>query len=259
MHNSRFTLKAIAVTVLTVLSALFIFSGIAFAQLNVATNQSRIEIDAFYHGSSIKISGDTDPGTDVIMKITSPEGESKLREKGKVGVFWMNTRELKFEHVPNLYLLYSTRNIKDIITKEEADKYVVGYPAMEKYISIAPIREDREKSRWFKEFVKFKEASGLYGISSGRISTTKNGGEELYNTTIDWPFQAPPGKYMVTVYEVKHGKVIGKTEASISVKRDGFVKATGNMANKNGALYGVLSITIALIVGFGISLVFKKA
>lgn len=259
MHDSRFLARTTTVVVLTMLTVLSIFSGAAFAQLNVTTDQNRIKINAFYHGSHIKISGDTDLATDLVIKITSPEGESQLREKGKVGPFWLNTEKLRFEHVPNLYLQYSTREIKDILSQDEADKYVIGYPAMEKHTRLVPLKKDSEKTKWFNEFVKFKEAAGVYQISPERISLNKNRAESLYSITVDWPYQAQPGKYLVTVYEVDHNKVIGKTEASISVKQDGIVKTIGDLASKNGALYGVLSIVIALVVGFGISLIFKKS
>ncbi len=252
-------LKVIAVTVLITLSVLAMFSSVAFAQLKLDTDQNSVKIDVFYHGSTISLSGATDPGADLVIKITSPEGESKLREKGKVGFFWMNTGELKFKHVPNLYFLYSTKDTKDILSPEEMNKHVIGYSSLKEQVEISPIKKDSERTKWFTEFVKFKEESGLYGVSPKSISVTKKGSEERYNINIDWPFQAPPGHYTATVYEIKNKKIVDKAETSISVSQAGLVKTIANMASKNGALYGIVSIVIALLVGFGISLIFKKS
>ncbi len=74
----------------------------------------------------------------------------------------------------------------------------------------------------------------------------------------DWPYQAAPGDYLVTVYAVKNGKVIEQAESKVNVEQVGMVKALANMAKNSAALYGVLSIGIALVAGFGVGLVFRK-
>ncbi|HZD59411.1 MAG TPA: TIGR02186 family protein, partial [Anaerolineae bacterium] len=166
---------------------------------------------------------------------------------------------LEFEHVPNLYILYSTKDLKAILNQEEMDKYIIGYPALNRHIKIVPTKSDNEKTKWFNELVKLKEASGLYSIPSQRITAIPKGNMKRYSIKIDWPYQAPPGRYIATVYEVRGGKIVDMSETSISVKQSGFVKAIADVASKNGALYGIISIVIALAVGFGISFIFKKS
>lgn len=240
------------------LLALSIFASTAFAQIILKTNADDIKIRAFYHGDKVDVSGKTDPGADVILKITSLEGKAKLREKGKVGFFWLNKNLLVFEHVPNLYLLYSTKDINSLLGKEEMDKYVIGYKALKKHINIVPVKNENEKNKWFSEFVKLKESSHLYAISPKTVTMAKTGNSEKYKIAIDWPYQAPPGHYRVIAYEVKDMKVSDIAQTDIAVEQDGIVKAISAMAKRNGALYGALSVIIALVVGFGISLVFKK-
>ena len=60
-----------------------------------------------------------------------------------------------------------------------------------------------EKSKWFNEFIKFKESSNLYSTTTGRISLTKKNGKQAYYILTQWPYQAPPGDYTVTVYAVR--------------------------------------------------------
>ncbi|MCL6472226.1 MAG: TIGR02186 family protein [Firmicutes bacterium] len=103
-----------------------------------------------------------------------------------------------------------------------------------------------------------KETSRLYAISPKTVAMAKTGNFEKYAVEIDWPYQAPPGQYKAIAYEVKDMKVSDVAQTNITVEQDGIVKAISTMARRNGALYGALSIIIALAVGFGISLVFKK-
>jgi hypothetical protein len=238
----------------------FTFAGDASAMLTARANHDHITIDFFYHGSTVSVRGEADPGTDLVIAITDHEGHHLLNQKGKVaGMLWMNVGTLKFEHVPNFYSIYSTKKLEDILTREELEKYVIGYPALEHHADITPVANKEEKAKWFGEFVKFKEDSHVYAISSGKISTTvaADGRQDYYILT-DWPYQAAPGNYQVTVYAVKNKKVVEQATATVLVEQVGIVKALATMAKNNAAFYGFLSIGIALSAGFGVGLVFRK-
>jgi uncharacterized protein (TIGR02186 family) len=239
--------------------SLFIVSGHASAELTAKANHDHITIDFFYHGSTVSVSGTADPGTDLIIMLTSPEGHQALKQKGKVGgVLWMNVGTLNFEHTPNLYLVRSTRKIDDILRTDEMEKYAIGYPALKMHTEITPVSNGQEKDQWFNEFVKFKESSNLYGTSYGNISTTLKDGKQNYYTLFEWPYQAPPGDYVATVYAVRDGQIFEAAEAKVLVEQVGAVKALSTMAKNNGALYGIISIMAALGAGFGVGLIFRK-
>jgi uncharacterized protein (TIGR02186 family) len=232
----------------------------ASAELTAKANHDHITIDFFYHGSTVSVRGISDPDADLIIKIASPEAHETLKEKGKVGGFlWMNVATLKLEKVSNLYSIYSTKKIDEILSPQETDKYVVGYPALGKHAEMSPIKDEADKARWFSEFIKYKENSKLYTTSSGKIElkVNKDGKQEYYILT-EWPYQAPPGDYLATVYAVKHGKVVEIAESKVSVEQVGIIKTLSNMAKNNGALYGLISIISALGAGFGVGLVFRK-
>jgi uncharacterized protein (TIGR02186 family) len=216
------------------------------------------------------VRGEADAGTDLIVKIASPEGHEALKKKGKMaGLLWMNVGELTFEGVPTLYFVHSTRKLEDILSREEMDKYVIGYPALERHAELKPALTEGEKDLWFREFLKYKQASRLYDMSSGKLYTSDmkkespdlaagKEGKQNYYTLLDWPYQAPPGDYIVTVYAVKDNKVIEKAETAVVVEQVGLVKTLSSMAKNRGALYGMLSILAALGAGFGVGMVFRK-
>ncbi len=170
----------------------------------------------------------------------------------------MNVGGLKFEQVSNLYSLHSTKKIEDILTREEMDKYVIGYPALERHVEMNPIAGGDEKTKWFNEFLKYKESSNLYRISSGRINLTEKDGKQNYYVLLEWPYQARPDNYTITVYAVRDKKVIETAETHVYVEQVGVVKSLAGMAKNNGALYGIVSILAALGAGFGVGLVFRK-
>lgn len=252
-------LKIMILLIFNFLFLNFAFSNNAFAELTIKANHDHIKIDFFYHGSTVSVRGTTEPGTDLIIKIASPEGHEILKQKGKVaGLLWMNVGTLKLEQVPNLYSIHSTENIEDLLDQEEMEKYIIGYPALSAHAELIPAAGKGEKTRWLSEFIKYKESSKLYATSSGKITMKDKDGKQEYYINTEWPYQAPPGIYLVTVYAVKDKKVIEKAEAKVLVEQAGIIKTLSNMAKNNGALYGFISIIAALGAGFGVSMVFRK-
>lgn len=244
---------------LIILLGLSIYTSQASAELTAIANHDHISIDFFYHGSNVSVRGVSDPDTDLIIKITAPEEHQALRQKGKVGgLLWMNVGTINFEHVPSLYFISSTKKVDDILSKDAMAKDVVGLEALEKHVELKPVKDEEDKAKWFNEFVKYKEHSKLYSVASGNITFTKENGKQNYYTLFEWPYQAVPGIYTVTVYAVKDNKIIEKAESKVKVEQAGVVKQLAGMAKNNASAYGILSILAALGAGFGVGMIFRK-
>lgn len=236
------------------------FAANADAALTAAANHDHITIDFTYRGSTVGVKGEADAGVDLIVKITAPDGAQAMMKKGKVGgVLWMNVGALHFGRTPNLYEVWGTRALDEILSPEERDANVIGYDALLKHATIEPAQSDGEKAKWFGELVKLKEASRLYTAPSNRIRTEAlPDGRQRYELKTDWPYQATPGEYKVTVYAVKDRKVTETAECKVLVEQVGIVKTLATMARDSAAFYGIVSIAIAIGAGFGVGLIAKK-
>lgn len=234
----------------------FAFSGDAFS-LTCNVNHSYIPINIFYHGDTVSVKGEVDAGNDLIIKITSPEENASFSKKAKVGsMFWMNKERLLLRKINKVYMLYSSQKLDKIINENDRDRYTLGYEALEKKIEMTP---PEDKDVWFKEFVRLKEGSKSYTVSDGTITVTpSSNGRNYYKLLVKWPSQAPSGKYKVDVYAVKNGAVVDMAGGSLNVEQVGIVRTLANMAENNGALYGIISVVVALVGGFGIGMVFRK-
>lgn len=240
------------------LAAVLIQSPVS-AELTAKANHDNISIDFFYHGSTVSVSGVSDPDVDLIIAITSPEEHQVLKEKGKVaGFLWMNVKTLQVAKAPGLYEVYSTKKIDELLSSEEQRKYVLGYQALAGHVELQPVVNEEERSKWFGEFVKFKEQQRLYDASAGGITFSMEGGKRHYYILTPWPYQAAPGEYTVTVYAVKDKRVVETASSKVNVQQVGTVKALAGMARNNASLYGILSIVAALGAGFGVGMVFRK-
>lgn len=219
---------------------------------------ARIEIGSFYHGSNVVVAGDVEAGEDIIIQFSSPGKKAHLRKKGKTGgLLWMNVGELEFNPVSDLYLIYSTKDINSILSADQQDKFMLGYDAFRRRVEVSPVSDESEKTKWVDEFIKFKEKNMIYGIFAGEIETKTDGDKKTFKLSIDWPYQALPQDYTVSVYAVKNNTVQDYNQASLNVEKIGALKFLSNMAYNKAMIYGVVSILIAFAAGFIVSVIFK--
>lgn len=260
LKSGKNRLKFIFISSLIVGVCALVMPHSAVAFLTVKANHDHITVDFFYHGSTVSVSGHSDKGADIIIKITSPEGHQVLKKKGKVGgVLWMNVGTLAFEKTPDLYFIHSTKKIEDILEDEEIERHSIGYLALMKRIVITPVEDEAEKKLIFDEFVKFKEHQRLYAESFGNIHIVPSPPDrQTYSIVLPWPYQAPPGEYELTVYAVKGRHIVDTAQSRVKVEQVGGVKLLSDMATKNAAVYGTISIIAALAAGFGVGIIFRK-
>jgi len=218
----------------------------------------RIDIGSFYHGGHVVVTGEVEAGEDIIIQFNSPGKKAHLRKKGKKGgLLWMNVGELEFNPVSDLYLIYSTKDINSILSPDQQDKFMLGYDAFRRRVEVSPVSDEAEKTTWVNEFIRFKEKNRIYGIFTGEIETKTDGDRKTFKLSIDWPYQAQPQEYTVSVYAVKNNAVQDYNQASLNVEKVGALKFLSNMAYNKAAIYGIVSILIAFAAGFIVSVIFK--
>lgn len=238
--------------------SMILFPGSNALSITSTVSPDHISVNSLYRGSKIVVTGEIEAGREAIIKISSPVIRTHLRKKGKAGgILWMNIGELEFNPVSEIYLLYTTQELNSILNESEQDKYGIGYDAFRRSVEVSPVTDGAERARWIKEFIKFKESNRIYGLFQGKIETRTKGNKKTYSLTVDWPYQAPPREYTVSAYTVKNGLISGESSSTLVVEKVGVLRFLSNMAFNNAAVYGIVSIFIAVFAGFIVSMVFK--
>jgi hypothetical protein len=71
----------------------------------------KLLITSFFHGEDISLRALVPAGHEVAIRISGPEEDLHLLEKGRVWGLWMNIRQVTFHHVPKLYLLQTSKSL----------------------------------------------------------------------------------------------------------------------------------------------------
>lgn len=250
-------MKTMHAFILTCAAALVLVAVQPGAAVTTQASPASIDISLFYHGLPVEISGQGQPGHDVIVTVTAAPKAMHLRYKGKAaGIFWMKLGTLIFDNLPGTYLAASSGPLDKVLDKAAQDKEGAGFAALKKRAVIkAEEGEELPAGDWFQEFIDFKQQEKLYAFKEGGVKVEADGS---YHYTLNWPFQASPGKYTVETLTAKNGQVTGRSQTEIRVQMTGVVAKLAKMASDNRAVYGILAILVALAAGFGVGLIFKK-
>jgi len=255
---TKFAIKGLAI-LYTALISCFLFSGGTAWALSTEVTPRNIPINLMYHGAQVSIKGENGANDDLIIKISSEPADAHMKYKGKAaGLFWMKMGDISFEHVPTVYLLYSSRNLDSLLQENERITEGIGFESIRAGAKMETSAADMDPDRWIAEFIKFKKAEKLYGIEEGTITKINETHDGKYQLDIKWPYQAAPGTYTIEVLAVRDGNVVDRAETSLTVARTGIVEKLSNLAFNHAAVYGIISIVVAMAAGFAVGALFKK-
>lgn len=238
------------------LAVLGLFLPCQSQAVTAQASPSLIPITMGYHGMPVEIKGESAPGDDVIVKVTSAPADAHLKYKGKAaGIVWMKLGTLIFKNIPSTYLLSSSAPLDKALSPAMRDQNGIGFEALQKVAEISAEHGELPAGDWFTEFIEFKKKEKVYSLKEGDVQVSANGG---YTLSLNWPFQAQPGIYTIEVITARNGEVTGKAESSVKVEMTGIVAKISDLASNQRALYGILAILVALVVGFAVGNIFKK-
>ena len=230
--------------------------------LVVDSTKSVIEVGLRYNGDRIDFFG-TLAGTEadaLIVKLTSPAETVKINVKGRVGPFWMNTRQYQVDNVPSMYQVQASAPLDKIASPELAEDLQIGYETIKsqmKYHIVKGKDQGDDEETIFQGLMKIKNEAALYSIDdTGRIEIKEG---KLFNHYFDFPSAAKPGLYNVEYFLIRDKKLVGKASDTIHIKKVGMVAFIAKSAEENPVVYGICAVLIALGTGLIVGFIFKGA
>ncbi len=231
-------------------------TGLANATITCKISPQNIPISFFYNGTDVHISGHSNFIGDIVVVISDKPERLVLRRKEKVkGIFWMNVGEISFDPVPITYMVFTSRPLNKILSKDQIIKYGIGYTALMSRVKLEP-DPGKDRIKWIKEFIHFKENLRLYRKELKAVKVDKTSQGENFSLSLHWPYQAPPGVYNLTVYLIQNQKVTETCFKTIRIEKVGLLKTISDLAFNRAAIYGVIAIIIAVVAGIGVGLIF---
>ncbi len=213
-----------------------------------------VEITSFYQGHNVTVTGALPEGLGAVVEVTGPTTEEHLMRKGRRGPLWMNVGAINVTGAPSIYIVLSSA--ADLLKGQGASAW--GFPSVTGKLNLSGDLKPDEHAKFKQQFLELKESQNLYASLPGGLTLSPAGDGRQKVTGNFWlPSNIKPNTYKVCLTSVKDGQAVDRVCTDLAVQMVGFPAFLMTMAYEHAALYGLLAVLIALVVGAIMGYLFK--
>jgi|LQYC01.1.fsa_nt_gi Putative transmembrane protein (Alph_Pro_TM). len=222
--------------------------------------EKKVAMGIGFGGDTIRFKGTLpQPGTSIIVQVKSENNPSlKLGRQGKVVFFWMSVKQFELSHVPFFYKVFSSGNLADVLNENLKKEFNIGYDALKQNLRIKLLSgkpSDDDLNVVFDGFLKIKEKTGLYEVRGNNIEINKENNSFMFD--LHFSDRAVEGNYTITCWAIKDGVILGDTQQTIAIEKVALSRWFTHMAQHHSAVYGIIAVVIAIVVGLLAGFIFK--
>ena len=224
-------------------------------------SQNAVSITTDFSGSEIFVYGAIerdrfpdarDDDLAVIIAVAGPSEEVIVRKKNRAFGIWVNTEQATIDSAPSFYGVATTGPLDDILSLTADFEYSI---TAESGIRFSAIQQGVENPVAYRDaVVRINRDRGTYFEDIGGVEMV---GRTLFQTRIQLPANIFEGDYVARVFLLRDGDVLDSFETGLRVRKVGLERWIYNLAHENSLIYGILSILVALLAGWGASEAFR--
>jgi uncharacterized protein (TIGR02186 family) len=231
--------------------------------LEIGTSTSEIAITSDFHGADLTIFGavtNTDSlllaigQYDVVVVLEGPRENATVRRKERVFGIWINTQSMTFETVPHSYSMSSSRMLDDVTTPLDLTDRGIGID----HIPLTPmgfLGNASNVGEFRDSFRRLQERGGLYVRDPSGVRFVSS---NLFKASLRLPANIPNGVHTVRAYLFRSGKFITEKSVPLRVIKTGIEQTITDAAHEQPILYGLFAVFLAVVTGWGASVMFRK-
>lgn len=182
---------------------------------------------------------------DIAVVLKGPTESIIVREKQKVAGVWINADSAGFRSAPSFYAVATSRPVREIVDDKTAAIYEFGLGR----IQLSPIGtiDPAQQARFAAGLADLKTRGGLYKQDEGGVKISE---QVLYQARIALPSSVQTGTYTAETFAISQGRVVASAVSRIEVRKIGFEGAIARFAEESAFLYGLLAVSISVLMGW---------
>lgn len=194
---------------------------------------------------------------DVVVVVEGTPAPVTVRKKNRVGGMWVNSEDMRFASFPSYYAIASTRPIDEIAEHKTLDDNEIGFGHVRmtpagRYLATP---EGQSIDDFRAAVIRLKQRDRLYVINEYGVTFI---GRSLFRSTISLPPNVPIGPLIARVYLIQDGKLLSQYTSRVMLERTGVERFLHDIAYANPLVYGLSTISLAVIFGMAAAYVFRK-
>ena len=232
----------------------------AAEEVVLGLSHDRVSITANFDGSEILIFGaikretaiPEGPPLQVIVSLSGPSKPETVRRKDRRFGIWVNTDSVEVDAAPSFYAVATSAPWSEAITEVEDLRHKISIPRAIRSVG-APMTVENAQA-FSDAIIRIREDNGLYQRLENTVAVDQ---QTLFRTSIKMPANLVEGAYQTRIFLTREGRVINKFDTVIDVRKVGLERWLFSLSRSNPMIYGLLSLTIAILAGWGASTAFR--
>ncbi len=229
-------------------------------QIVAGLSRDNIGITTSFDGSQILIYGAIKRETPepegqklaVIVTLEGPLGPVTIRKKSREFGIWVNTASVGVAAAPSYYAVATSGPLGDILDRRTDTQQRISIPLAMRAFS-GPITVD-DSIPFTEALVDIRKEQGLYKLETGGVHIVDN---TLFRADFALPANLTEGDYKTRIFLLRDGKLVDKYQSAIEVRKVGLERWLYTLAHENAALYGLLSLALAVFAGWAAAAIFR--
>ncbi len=237
--------KTILLCLLTALLTLFFSKKLLANPIISGISANEIEIDTSFKGAKILLFGAKGYVGNVVVAVRGPKKDFIITKKDRIFGVWYNGKRVNLRDSYSYYSLFSTFSDQKLPEQLLSDLELGKDNLSFNFYGDIENKNDSEDFKLY--FIDKLEQEKLYSTNVKKVSFLN---ETLFKVMLEFPKTISRGTYSVDIYLIDDGSLISYQSIPIYVKQTGISAKIFDFAHKESFLYAVLSISIALFVGW---------
>lgn len=226
-----------------------VVAALSHNQVSITTTYAGSEIFVF---GAIKRSGPQMAKPDVVVTVSGPSSPVVVRRKSRTMGIWANDAAVIVDTAPSFYAVASTGPLAEVVSETEDLRHRIALQRQVRTIGAASGAVDPK--HFTEALVRLREKRGLYVEAPLEVEVIE---DTLFTTHIALPANIIEGDYIARVFLLHDGKVIDLHESVVGVRKVGLERWVFALSREDPLLYGLLSVFVALLAGWGASEAFR--
>lgn len=229
-------------------------------QVVAGLSSDSVAITASFDGSEILIYGAIRRETaipetplDVIVTVEAPSQPLTIWRKARRAGIWINTDRVDIGAAPSYYAVSSTGPLDEILDPEWDSRYRISLPQALRAFEGAIEVDDTLP--FTEALVRLRQQEGRFRLDEGSVALVE---DTLFRADILLPATLVEGEYKTRIFLLREGQIIDVYRAPIEVRKVGLERWLYRLAFDQPLLYGLMSLAVAVIAGWGASAAFRK-
>ncbi|MFN3262705.1 MAG: TIGR02186 family protein [Pikeienuella sp.] len=239
------------------LALLALPAGAAEERVIAALSQKAVGITATFTGSQIFVFGAVerarlpdarDDALSVIVTISGPRQAKVVRKKERVFGLWINVESVEIDEAPSFYAVAASGPLFEVLSHTEDLRHRISIERTMRVVGEAGAAADPLE---FQEAaIRLNRGAGVYSEAASGVEII---GRTLFQTSIDLPSNLVEGDYEARVFLLRDRQVLDRFATTLEVRKVGLERFLYTLAHEQSLLYGLLSVLVALLAGWGAS------